>query len=112
VYAGLALDPLGLRPWDIARLTDHQIDRLYRRPVAKRNEEMRNARPSGGSPGSDARGDDAAAGIKEQIAQGQAPSRAAMVSLLGMFGMPPKEASAEYERQLAVWNTQKREGDK
>lgn len=29
-----------------------------------------------------------------------------MVKLLGMFGMKPKEAAAEYEKQLVMWNRQ------
>lgn len=29
-----------------------------------------------------------------------------MVGLLGMFGMRPKDAAEEYERQLAAWRKQ------
>lgn len=39
-FTALTLDPLIFRPWEIARLTDWQIDALYYGPMVKRQAAM------------------------------------------------------------------------
>jgi hypothetical protein len=110
VYAALALDPIGARPWDIARLTDFQIERLYLNPARKRARDAGApgvGGPAAGTP-ADAPADapaDVSAGVKSQIAAGGVPSKPAMMNLLmTLGGMTAKDAAAEYDRQLAEHN--------
>jgi hypothetical protein len=116
-------------PWEIARLTDHQIENLYRGPQARRcaalERQMSAARDVEGGPGApdapviDRRvppalamiggtANDAAAGIKAVIARGEVPSRESIVTLYRWFGMSAEAAGAKYESDLAKWNAQRK----
>lgn len=106
-----------MRPWEIARLTDWQIDNLYRKPQSRRIEDVNNRTPSsGGGASSDgeryvppvlaAAGgttEDVAAGLKAMLARGETPPRGQMVTLYMTFGMSYPAANAAYDRHLAEW---------
>lgn len=52
VYAGYTLEPCWLRPWELARLTDFQLVKLYREPMAEMAREIEKAKRQGGRSGS------------------------------------------------------------
>lgn len=62
--SGLALDPLGLRPWELADLTDWQIEGLYLTPAAERADRWERERHGGHAMGD--RGDDGQAFVADR----------------------------------------------
>lgn len=95
----LRLEPWCMRPWEIARLTDHQIVNGYLFPQAKRQEELER-RQKGGAPLPE--------GPEPELAEGAIPSRDFMVMSLMALGMSKADAEREYDAQLATATGQKR----
>lgn len=93
---------MGGEPWCfppaiIATLTDHVIEEAYLKPAVKKAEAMERER----------KGLPAATPNPEPMTQ--PPPRNAVVStMMGVLGMTREAAEAEYDRQLAEWEAQKR----
>lgn len=94
----LAHEPWCWHPDQIARLTDHQLLNWYLKPAANRARAQQNLPPlpEPKPPGAPDEGP---------------PPRAAVVGVMHhVLGMSVKAANAEYDRQLAEYERQKREG--
>jgi hypothetical protein len=79
-----------MRPWEIARLTDHQIINDYLFPQLKKQEELE--RRQKGLP----------AANDEPEEPGAAPSKDYMILVLMALGMSKEAAEKEYAAQLAI----------
>ncbi len=90
-----------MRPWEVARLTDHQIIHDYILPQTARNELLERER-KGLGPKADELED--LEGVSDEP-----PNRQMMISVMvGMLGMTLEAANADYDKQLAEHNARKR----
>ncbi len=88
-----------MRPWEIARLTDHQIIHSYILPAAMRAEELKKA--SSGAP--------LPAPPDDDETERPPPNRNMMLSvMMSMLGMTKEQAIAEYESQAKLNAEKKR----
>jgi hypothetical protein len=78
-----------MRPWEVARLTDHQIVHCYLLPQARRNEAMKNRK-----------GEDQPE-LEDESDPTSMP-RKLMVENFMRFGMSRQAAEAEYDNQLRM----------
>lgn len=86
-----------MRPWEIARLTDYQIDHLYRLPALRQAHEVEK-RMKKDDPTVESSFDDTKANAAP-------PSRDALVSLLMQWGgRSQDQAEREAEDRLANWH--------
>ena len=86
------------RPWELARLTDHQIRHVYLLPAVKRAMREKERMDRGGAA-------DAGEAIADAVASGQLPHRAAIVSLYMGHGFSQEAANRLVDDQLREWKT-------
>ncbi len=109
-YDALGGEPWCLREWEIARMTDLQIEAKF---AANRRaaEEFRKSHPHlfGGTP-SPASSEFVGArdGLKAKLERGEAPGKEELIQLLlGMPGYTRAMAEASYEHQMRQWEAQR-----
>ena len=96
-YTQLAGEPWCMRPWEIARLTDYQIDHVYRLPAIKRAQEMESHM------GQPAARPQRASAPKPRSTE-PPPSREKLVALIEKWGARTREqAEREADERLANW---------
>lgn len=113
MYDPLYAEAFGfMRPWEVRRLTDFQIEGLFgaarRRAaaLAKAHPRLYGGSGAGATEATAAPEGvpDQAAGMRDALSAGRFPSRMALVSLLmQMPGATREYAEAEYDRQKALW---------
>jgi hypothetical protein len=79
------LDPLILRPWEIAQLTDAQIQGLIADPATRRAERLDKERGLAGKP----------------VPKNWKPDRMEFIAEMRKSGMPKAEAEAIYDKEYA-----------